>query len=83
MSEETQGAHPMMTQVEAVLEEMRPMLHADGGDIDLVSIEEGVVNVRLRGACAGWPAAATTLYEGIAKVLEERVPGVRGIVPVP
>ena len=48
----------MMTQVEEVLEEMRPMLHADGGDIDLVSIEDGVVNVRLRGACAGCPAAA-------------------------
>ena len=66
----------------AVIEELRPMLHADGGDIDLVSIDDGVVSVRLRGACAGCPAAATTLYEGVARVMEERVTGFRGIVPV-
>ena len=72
----------MQEQVMAVLDELRPMLHADGGDIDLINIEDGIVSVRLRGACAGCPAAATTLYEGVARVLEERVTGYRGIQPV-
>lgn len=72
----------MEVQVNEVLDELRPMLIADGGDIDLIAIEDGIVSVRLRGACAGCPAAATTLYEGVERLLKEKVPGIRGIQEV-
>ena len=72
----------MEAQVNEVLDELRPMLVADGGDIDLIAIEDGVVSVRLRGACSSCPAAPTTLYEGVEKLLRERVPGIRGIQEV-
>ncbi len=63
-------------QVSRVIEKIRPMLVADGGDIDLVDVVDGVVKVRLRGACVGCPAAAATLYGGVERMLMEEVEGV-------
>jgi Fe-S cluster biogenesis protein NfuA len=68
--------------VEKALEEIRPMLQADGGDIELVGIEGNKVKVRLRGACAGCPAASMTLKHGVERVLKQRVPEVEEVVPV-
>lgn len=73
----------MFEKVKAVLEEIRPNLQADGGDIELVSVEDGVVMVRLKGACAGCPMSQMTLTFGVEKVLKERIPEVVKVVPVP
>mgnify|MGYP000505062677 CR=1 FL=1 len=71
------------TDVAAVLELIRPSLQADGGDIDLVDVdEEGVVSVRLQGACGGCPMSQMTLTHGVERILKDRVPGVTRVVPV-
>ena len=71
------------TRVKELLEEIRPQLQADGGDIELVSIEEDdTVKVKLQGACAGCPGAAMTLQFGVERVLKEAVPSVKAVVAV-
>jgi len=72
----------MREQVEAVINEIRPMLQADGGDIELVDVEDGVVKVRLRGACAGCPGAQMTLKMAVERRLKEQVPEVERVEPV-
>jgi Fe-S cluster biogenesis protein NfuA len=70
----------MKEQVEKALEEVRPMLQKDGGDVELVGVnDEGVVLVKLRGACSGCPSASITLRQGIERVIKERVPGVKAV----
>ena len=68
----------MREQVEKVLDEIRPALQADGGDIELVDVNEetGVVEVKLVGACAGCPMSQLTLQMGVERVLKGKVPGV-------
>ena len=67
----------MKAEVQQALEEIRPMLQADGGDVELVEVtEDGVVRVRLQGACQGCPMSQMTLKNGIEKLLKERVDGV-------
>ncbi len=73
----------MQTQVQAVLEKIRPSLQADGGDVELVAVEEGVVKVRLKGACAGCPMSQMTLKNGIEKLLKREIPGVLSVEGVP
>jgi len=69
--------------VEAALEMVRPSLAADGGGVELVEVtEEGVVKVRLQGACKGCPMAQMTLAMGIGRVLREEVPEVSDIQAV-
>ena len=73
----------MVAQVTAVLEEIRPHLQADGGDVELVEVtEDGIVKVTLTGACSGCPMAQITLKHGIEKLLKEKVPGVQCVEPV-
>ena len=69
---------------EIIQQQMRPMLQADGGDIELVSVAEdtGVVSVRLQGACKGCPGAAMTLKLGVERRLKDKVPGVTEVVAV-
>ena len=68
----------MREKVEEVLGEIRPSLQADGGDIELVDVDEqsGVVKVKLRGACAGCPMAQMTLQMGVERVLKSKIPEV-------
>lgn len=66
----------MKLEVEKVLNKIRPALQADGGDVELVDVEEGVVKVRLTGACHGCPMAAMTLKGGIEALLKEEIPSV-------
>ena len=73
----------MQTQVKAVLEKIRPSLQADGGDVELVAVEAGVVKVRLKGACAGCPMSQMTLKNGIEKLLKREIPGVLSVEGVP
>ena len=77
------SAEEMTAQVEAVLEEIRPHLQADGGDVELIDVtEDGIVKVMLTGACGGCPMAQITLKNGIEKRLKEKVPGVQSVEPV-
>ena len=68
--------------VKAALEEVRPMLQADGGDVEFVEIEGNVVKVRLQGHCAGCPMAQMTLQRGIEARLKEAVPEVERVESV-
>jgi Fe-S cluster biogenesis protein NfuA len=70
----------MKEQVQAVIDEIRPSLQADGGDIELVNVTpEGMVQVRLQGACHGCPGAAMTLKMGVERLLKKRIPEVLGV----
>ncbi len=71
----------MREKVEAALNKVRPFLQADGGDVELIDISpDGVVQVRLTGACGGCPMSQMTLKHGVEKVLREEVPEVTGVV---
>lgn len=71
-------------EVAEVIQAIRPMLQNDGGDIELVGIDEDkTVKVRLQGACKGCPGAAMTLKMGVERLLKERVPDVKEVVAVP
>ncbi|MCJ7752422.1 MAG: NifU family protein [Armatimonadetes bacterium] len=73
----------MKEQVEAALEKVRPALQRDGGDVELVEVtEDGVVKVRLQGACQGCPMAQMTLQMGIERVIKEMVPDVKTVEAV-
>ena len=73
----------MREKVKAVLDEIRPALQADGGDVELVDVtKEGVVRVRLVGACAGCPMSTMTLALGIERALKERVPDIKRVEAV-
>ncbi len=69
-------------QVKEALEEVRPALRTDGGDVELVGIESGVVKVRLLGACGGCPMAMMTLVGFVEERLKQKVPAVRQVVNV-
>jgi Fe-S cluster biogenesis protein NfuA len=68
-------------EVEEQLNEIRPALQADGGDIELVDVDEetGVVKVKLVGACAGCPMSQMTLQMGVERVLKNKIPGVTSV----
>ncbi|WP_026485846.1 NifU family protein [Caldanaerobius polysaccharolyticus] len=73
----------MKEKVQEVLELIRPSLQADGGDVELVDVDEdGVVKVKLTGACGGCPFALLTLQQGIERSIKERVPEVKKVVSV-
>ncbi len=73
----------MKDRVQAVLEEVRPMLQRDGGDVELVDVtEDNVVNVRLRGACGTCPGATMTLKMGIERMMKERIPEIKSVESV-
>ena len=73
---------PVLDRVRDVIDQVRPYIQGDGGDIDLVSYEDGVVTVRLRGACSGCPHAAMTLKMGVERFLKEHVPEATEVVNV-
>jgi len=62
--------------VQTVIDKIRPMLQKDGGDVELVSVEGGVVKVRLQGACKGCPMSQMTLKNGIERFVKKEVPEV-------
>ncbi len=72
----------MREKVAAALEKARPALQADGGDVELVDDKDGVVTVRLTGACGGCPMAAMTLKMGVERLVREEVPEIKELVAV-
>ena len=74
----------MKNKVIKAIEELRPHLQADGGDIELADVDEdkGVVKVRLKGACVGCPMAQTTLQLGVEKFLKKKIPEIKWVEAV-
>ncbi len=72
----------MREKVEAALDRIRPALQADGGDAELVDIQDGVATVRLTGACGSCPMSTMTLRMGVEKVIREEVPEIKKVVAV-
>ena len=71
----------MKAKVEEVLQLIRPALQADGGDVELIDVsEDGVVSVRLKGACGSCPMSTMTLKMGIERTLKEKIPGVKEVI---
>lgn len=72
----------MRERLEKILERVRPSLRADGGDVELVDVSDGVVKVKLLGACGGCPFSQMTLAMGIEKVIKEEIPEIKRVVAV-
>lgn len=72
----------MREKVEAALAKIRPQLWADGGDVELVDVNNGTVKVRLTGACGGCPMATMTLKRGVERIIKENVPDIVEVVAV-
>jgi len=70
----------MREQVEAVLDKIRPSLVADGGNVELVDVNDGVVKVKLTGACSGCPMSTLTLKNGIERILKQEIPEIKEVV---
>ena len=71
----------MKEKVEAALNKIRPSLQADGGDVELIEVtSDGVVKVRLIGACRGCPLSQVTLKAGVEKIIKQEVPEVKEVV---
>ncbi|MEW6614940.1 MAG: NifU family protein [Thermodesulfobacteriota bacterium] len=70
----------MKEKVEEVLNQIRPSLQADGGDIQLVDVTDGVVKVVLTGACGSCPMSQMTLKMGVEKALKEKIPGIKQVI---
>ena len=68
--------------VEKALEEIRPRIQADGGDVELVSVKTDTVKVRLVGHCAGCPMATMTLKNGVEALIKQRVPEIKKVESV-
>jgi Fe-S cluster biogenesis protein NfuA len=84
MADSVKTGSTFIQDVTAVIDDIRPALQADGGDIDLVKVDEatGMISVRLQGACRGCPGATMTLKMGVERLLKEKVAGVKGVVAV-
>jgi Fe-S cluster biogenesis protein NfuA len=72
----------MQEKVEEVLNKVRPALMRDGGNVELVSVDDGTVKVKLTGACSGCPMSAMTLKMGIEQILKQEIPEVKEVVSV-
>ena len=72
----------MQDKVKEVLDKVRPALQRDGGNVELVSVADGTVKVKLTGACAGCPMSTMTLKNGIERILKQEVPEVKEVVAV-
>jgi len=79
---DAKGGNQVQEKVEAVLARVRPMLQADGGDVELVGIEDGVVKVRLKGTCGGCPFATMTIKNGIESAIRAEIPEIKSVVAV-
>ena len=72
----------MKERVEEVLNKIRPSLMMDGGNVELVNVNDGVVKVRLTGACGGCAMATLTLKMGIERILKQEIPEIKEVVAV-
>jgi Fe-S cluster biogenesis protein NfuA len=68
--------------VQTVLDNIRPSLRADGGDVELVDVKDGIVSVKLKGACAGCPMSTMTLKSGIERILKQELSDIKEVIAV-
>ena len=81
--DQTTTPHTVRDRVADVIEQIRPAVQSDGGDIELVGVsDEGVVQIRFHGECVGCPSSSMTLQHGIEKNVKSRVPEVKSVVAV-
>jgi len=79
---EDKGEETMKEKVEKTLDKIRPSLMADGGNVELVEVKDGVVKVRLTGACGGCPMSQMTLKMGIERALKQEIPEIQDVIAV-
>lgn len=83
-AEQANAATPLYQRVEQVINRIRPAVQSDGGDLELVDVsDDGVVKIRLHGACVGCPSSQMTLQMGVERNVRERVPEVVAVQQVP
>lgn len=70
----------MKEKVQEVINKLRPLLQRDGGDIELVDVNEGVVKVKLTGACGSCPMSQMTLKMGVESTLKKEIPGIKEVI---
>lgn len=78
-----QAESEMRGKVEQVLDTIRPYIQGDGGDIELVDIVSGIVQIRLAGACVGCMHSMMTLQAGVERMLKDAVPEIKGVEAMP
>jgi Fe-S cluster biogenesis protein NfuA len=82
--ESTPSAAPLKSRVEEIINMIRPAIQSDGGDLELVDVDnDGVVQVRFKGACVGCPSLNITLQSGIERQLKDRIPEIARVEAVP
>jgi Fe-S cluster biogenesis protein NfuA len=81
-SQEASVATPTAEQIEEVLDGIRPALQGDGGDVEFVELKDGVVSLRLTGACGSCPSSTYTLKLGIERALMQKLPGIKEVEQV-
>ena len=69
----------MREDIEKALDNIRPTLQADGGDVELIEVEDGVVKVKLRGACGGCPMSQLTLTQGVERAIKKALPEIKRV----
>ncbi|MCJ7829445.1 MAG: NifU family protein [Dehalococcoidia bacterium] len=72
----------MKDKVQSVLDNIRPSLRADGGDVELVDVKDGIVSVKLKGACAGCPMSTMTLKNVIERILKQELSDIKEVIAV-
>jgi len=72
----------MRERIEVALDRIRPALRADGGDVELVDVQDGVVTVRLTGACGSCPMSTMTLRTGVERAIKQEIPEIKKLVAV-
>jgi len=69
----------MKEKVQKVIDKIRPSLQADGGDVELIDVVDGIVTVKLQGACAGCPMSQMTLKNGIERLVKKELPEIKSV----
>lgn len=69
----------MKEKIQEAIDKIKPMLQADGGDVEFVDYEDGIVKVRLQGACAGCPMSQMTVKNGIERMLKQEIPEIKSV----
>jgi len=72
----------MLEKIQAVIDKIRPRLQMDGGDIELIGVEDNKIKVKLTGACVGCPGAQMTLKMGVERMIKEEVPEIEEVIAV-
>ncbi|HEY8448851.1 MAG TPA: NifU family protein [Bacillota bacterium] len=82
MAEKVQEQQDLFDRISQVIDRIRPAIQMDGGDVELVDVEDGIVKLRLMGACVGCPMSTMTLQAGIERMIRQEVPEIKGVMSV-